>query len=108
MQAIRRVLIVGANNEQVASAIGMAVQQGATLRHVATPETAVEELCAGRGADLLLVDVALDIARLIGVLGTERICVPVVAMVSAPMPAPQSPRPRPAPGSSCRCRRNRR
>ena len=55
--AAMRVLIVGANNEQVASAIGIAVRQGATLRHVATPEAAVQELCAGRGADLLLVDV---------------------------------------------------
>jgi DNA-binding NtrC family response regulator len=73
-----RVLIVGANNEQVASAIHIAVRQGATLRHVATPDAAVQELCAGRGADLLLVDVALDIARLIGALGTERIFVPVI------------------------------
>jgi two-component system, response regulator FlrC len=74
-----RVLIVGANDEQVASAIRIAVQQGATLRHVTTPEAAVQELCAGRGADLLLVDVALDIARLIDALGTERIFAPVVA-----------------------------
>jgi DNA-binding NtrC family response regulator len=74
-----RVLIVGANNEQVASAIRIAIQQGATLRHVATPEAAVQELCAGRGADLLLVDVALDLARLIGALGAERIYLPVVA-----------------------------
>ena len=72
-----RVLIVGANNEQVASAIGIAVRQRrATLRHVATPEAAVQELRAGRGADLLLIDVAVDIARLIGALGAERICVP--------------------------------
>jgi two-component system, response regulator FlrC len=102
-----RVLIVGANNEQVASAIGIAVRQGATLRHVATPETAVQELCAGRGADLLLVDVALDIARLIGALATERICVPVFAYGVGTMPAQGSPRSRPAPGNSCRCRRNR-
>ena len=74
-----RVLIVGANNEQVVSAIRIAVRQGATLRQVATPDAAVQELCAGRGADLLLVDVALDMARLIGALGAARICVPVVA-----------------------------
>ena len=35
-----RVLIVGANNEQVATAIRIAVRQGETLRHVATPEAA--------------------------------------------------------------------
>jgi hypothetical protein len=45
-----RVLVVGANNEQVASAIHIAIRQGATLRHVATPEAAIQELCAGRGA----------------------------------------------------------
>src|SRR5918994_6607849 len=74
-----RVLIVGANDEQVASAVRIALRQGATLRHVATPEAAVQELCAGRGADLLLVDVVLDIAGLIGALGAERIFAPVVA-----------------------------
>ena len=74
-----RVLIVGADNEQVARAIHIAVRQGATLRQVPTPDAAIRELCAGRGADLLLVDVALDIARLIGALGVERICLPVVA-----------------------------
>jgi two-component system, response regulator FlrC len=73
------VLIVGASNEQVARAIHIAVRQGGALRHVATPEAAVQELGAGRGADLLLVDVAVDIARLIGVLGTQRIFAPVVA-----------------------------
>jgi DNA-binding NtrC family response regulator len=74
-----RVLIVGANDDQVATAIRIAARQGATLRHVATPEAAFAELCAGRGADLLLVDAALDIGKLIGALGAERIVVPVVA-----------------------------
>src|SRR5690606_22807968 len=74
-----RVLIVGANDEQVASAIRIAARQGATLRHVPTAAAAFEELCQGRGADLLLVDAGLDIAGLIGALGAERIVVPVVA-----------------------------
>jgi two-component system, response regulator FlrC len=74
-----RVLIVGPNNEQMAVATRIAERRGATLRHAATPEIAVRELCAGRGADLLLADATLDIASLIRALGTERIVVPVVA-----------------------------
>lgn len=57
-----RVLIVGPNDEQMATAIRIAERRGATLRHVAVPETAVRELCAGRGADLLLADATLDLA----------------------------------------------
>ena len=57
----------------------MAVERGASLRHVATPEAALDELRAGRGAELVLIDVASDIARLIRSLAAERIFVPVVA-----------------------------
>jgi two-component system response regulator FlrC len=60
-----RVLIVGAHSHEIVSAIQMAVQRGATLRHVLSPDVALDELCAGRGADLILIDVAADIARLI-------------------------------------------
>jgi two-component system, response regulator FlrC len=74
-----RVLIVGPNNGQMATAIRMAERRGATLRHVATAENAVGELRAGRGADLLLADATLDIASLLGALAMERIVVPVVA-----------------------------
>ncbi len=74
-----RVLIVGSSDAQVAAASEMAVQRGATLRHVVEPAHALEELCAGRGADLLLVDVKLDIARLIRDLAAQHIFVPVVA-----------------------------
>jgi DNA-binding NtrC family response regulator len=74
-----RVLIVGTHSQEVATAIAMAVERGAALRHVTSPEAALEELCDGRGAELVLIDVASDIARLIGALAAERICVPVVA-----------------------------
>jgi two-component system response regulator FlrC len=37
------------------------------------------ELRAGRGADLVLCDVTLDIGRLVRALAAERICTPVVA-----------------------------
>jgi two-component system, response regulator FlrC len=78
-----RVLIVGAHDEHVATAIRIAARRGAMLRQVATPEIAIQELCAGRGADLLLADASLDIAWLIGGLGKERIVLPVVAYGSA-------------------------
>jgi two-component system, response regulator FlrC len=74
-----RVLIVGAHNPEIAIAIAMAVERGASLRHVARPEAALDELRAGRGAELVLIDVASDIARLIRSLAAERIFVPVVA-----------------------------
>jgi two-component system, response regulator FlrC len=74
-----RVLIVGTHNDQIASATEMAVRQGATLRHLPSPEAALDELRAGRGADLILIDVAAEIGRLIRALAAERIFLPVVA-----------------------------
>ena len=74
-----RVLIVGTHSQEIATAIALAVERGASLRHVPGPEAALEELRAGRGAELVLIDVASDIARLIRSLAAERICVPVVA-----------------------------
>ena len=53
------------------------------LRQVATPESAIEELCAGRGADLLLAEASLDIDWPIRALGRERIVIPVVAYGNA-------------------------
>jgi DNA-binding NtrC family response regulator len=74
-----RVLIVGGHNDEIATAIGMAVERGAMLRHVLSPEAGLEELRAGRGADLVLIDVAADIGGLIRSLAAERIFIPVVA-----------------------------
>jgi two-component system, response regulator FlrC len=74
-----RVLIVGGHNHEIATAIAMAVERGATLRHVLSPSIGLDELRAGRGADLILMDVAADIGGLIRALATERIFVPVVA-----------------------------
>src|SRR5687768_17069504 len=78
-----RMLIVGPSNEQTATAIRIAECRGAILSHVATPEIAIRELCAGEEADLLLADARLDIGALIGALGTERILLPVVAYGAA-------------------------
>ncbi len=74
-----RVLIVGGHNDEIATAIAMAMERGATLRHVLSPAAGLDELRAGRGADLILIDVAADIGGLIRTLSAERIFVPVVA-----------------------------
>jgi two-component system, response regulator FlrC len=74
-----RVLIVGARNDEIGAAIEMAVQQGALLRHVLSPAAALDELRAGRGAELVLIDVAADVGGLIRALAAERIFIPVVA-----------------------------
>jgi len=52
---------------------------GAKVAHAPSIEIALASLRAGRGADLLLVDVMMDIAGLIAGLDGERIVIPVVA-----------------------------
>ena len=74
-----RLLIVGTLNGQLSTATKMAMARGAKVTHTETVEQALETLRAGRGADLLMVDVGCDIADLIARLQEEHICVPVVA-----------------------------
>jgi two-component system, response regulator FlrC len=74
-----RLLIVGALEGQLSEATKLAMQGGAKVAHAPTIEIALNSLRAGRGADLLLVDVMMDIAGLIAALDAERIHVPLVA-----------------------------
>jgi two-component system, response regulator FlrC len=74
-----RLLIVGTLNGQLSTATKMAMEKGAKVTHAERGEQAVEILRAGRGADLLMVDVGIDIARLIAQLESEHICLPIVA-----------------------------
>ena len=74
-----RLLIVGALEGQLTEATKLAMEGGAKVAHAPTVEVALASLRAGRGADLLLVDVMADIAGLIAALDAERIVVPVVA-----------------------------
>ncbi|MFM8821238.1 MAG: sigma-54-dependent transcriptional regulator [Phenylobacterium sp.] len=74
-----RLLVVGQLNGQMASAVKMAMSQGAKVSHVETIAAATHALRAGQGADLLLVDYNLDIAALIAANESERIRAPVVA-----------------------------
>ena len=74
-----RLLIVGSLDGPIATAGKIALSRGAKVAQVGEIDGAMEALRAGQGADLLLCDVRLDIARLIGQLKTERINLPVVA-----------------------------
>jgi DNA-binding NtrC family response regulator len=74
-----RILIVGPLNGQIAAATKMAMDRGAKVAQVDSIAQATATLRGGRGADLLMVDIALDIAGLIAANEAERIRVPVVA-----------------------------
>jgi DNA-binding NtrC family response regulator len=74
-----RLLIVGTLNGQLTTATKLAMNKGASVTHADTVEQALAVLRSGRGADLLMVDVALDIRDLVLRLDAERIAVPIVA-----------------------------
>jgi DNA-binding NtrC family response regulator len=74
-----RLLIIGALEGQLSEATKLAMQGGAKVGHAASIEVALASLRAGHGADLLLVDVMVDIPGLIAALEAERIHIPLVA-----------------------------
>jgi DNA-binding NtrC family response regulator len=74
-----RLLIVGQLEGHIATAGRIATQRGAKVSHIDSISGALNALRSGQGADLVMCDVALDIAELIESLKSERITVPVVA-----------------------------
>jgi DNA-binding NtrC family response regulator len=74
-----RLLIVGALDGHIVAAGKIALARGAKVAHVDDVDAAMAALRAGQGADLLLFDVNLDVARMIEQLRSERINLPVVA-----------------------------
>jgi two-component system, response regulator FlrC len=74
-----RLLIVGSLGGQIGAATKIALEKGAKVAHAGNVEQALAELRGGRGADLIMADVMLDIGLLVRSLATERICTPVVA-----------------------------
>ncbi|MCV6548504.1 MAG: sigma-54 dependent transcriptional regulator [Cohaesibacter sp.] len=74
-----RLLIAGSLNGQLSMATKIALDRGAQVSHTETMQMTLSHLRAGRGADLLMVDVNLDIAHLIQAMEDEHITVPVVA-----------------------------
>ena len=74
-----RLLIVGSLGGEMAMASKIALRHGARVGHADTIETALNSLRAGPGADLIMIDVTLDIGKMVGLLESERFNVPVVA-----------------------------
>src|SRR5450756_236022 len=74
-----RLLIVGTLGGQLTTASKIAMDKGASVTHAESNEQALAVLRSGRGADLLMVDVSLDIRDLVNRLDAERIHVPIVA-----------------------------
>ena len=74
-----RLLIVGSLRGQLTAATKIAMDRGASVTHAETIDQALAVLRSGRGADLLMVEVAVDIRGLVGKLEAEHIHVPIVA-----------------------------
>jgi two-component system, response regulator FlrC len=74
-----RLLILGPLEGYISTAGKIAIGRGATVAHADDIEQGLGTLRSGHGADLLMMDVKLDIARMIESLKQERINVPVVA-----------------------------
>ncbi len=74
-----RLLIIGSMNGQFGAAGKIAIDRGAKVAHVEDIEGAMQAVRDGRGADLAMIDVALDVAELVARLVNERISLPVVA-----------------------------
>lgn len=74
-----RLMIIGDLEGQIGAATKIARSRGAKVTQVSGVDEAVEMLCKGQGADLLMIHVEEDIARLVQMLESERIVVEIVA-----------------------------
>lgn len=74
-----RLMIIGPMEGHISEAGKIALKRGAKVMHADSNAQALAALRAGRGADLIMVDVRLDIAQLIVDLEAERFAIPVVA-----------------------------
>lgn len=74
-----RLMIIGDLSGQIGAASGIARARGANVTQVATIDAALNALCQGQGADLIMIDVAEDISGLARMLLRERITLPIVA-----------------------------
>jgi two-component system response regulator FlrC len=74
-----RLLIIGPLEGYISTAGKIALARGATVAHADDIDRGLAALRSGQGADLVMMDVKLDVARLVECLKQERIIVPVVA-----------------------------
>ncbi len=78
-----RLLIIGTLGGQLTTATKLAMDKGANVTHAVDIAQALAVLRGGRGADLLMADVAIDIGELLRGLEAEHIHVPLVACGTA-------------------------
>lgn len=74
-----RLLIIGDINSEIKTAIDIAKSRNAKVMLVESCAKAVNFLCEGKGADLILVDVKFDVASLTSAMVNEKISTPVIA-----------------------------
>ncbi|TAL03810.1 MAG: sigma-54-dependent Fis family transcriptional regulator [Rhodospirillaceae bacterium] len=74
-----RLLIIGSLQGQIGAASRIVMQRGAKVMQAETIERGLEVLRGGQGADLVMIDVRLDLDQLFAALKAERIHTPVVA-----------------------------
>jgi DNA-binding NtrC family response regulator len=74
-----RLLTIGTLKGQLVEAAKIAAEKGASAIHADRIDAAMAMLRSGKGADLLMVDIAIDIRHLVARLDAERIRVPIVA-----------------------------
>jgi len=74
-----RLLIIGRLGGHISTASKIAIARGAKVAQVDDIPTGLNALRAGQGAELVMVDVDLDVGDLISSLASERFSVPVVA-----------------------------
>lgn len=72
-------LIVGTLNGQIGAASKIAISKGGQVSLAGSVEQALEILCSGKNIELIMVDVTLDVHKLISSLESSRINVLVVA-----------------------------
>ncbi len=82
-----RLLIVGTLDGHISTAGRLALESGAKVAHVDDIDAALTALRSGQGADMVMVEVNLDIASFCKSLKQERISVPVIACGIGPEPA---------------------
>ncbi len=74
-----RLLIVGDVNSEIKTAIDIARSKNAKVVMVESCDQAVDFLCQGKGADLVLVDVKFDVKQLVQSMNNEKMSTPVIA-----------------------------
>ena len=74
-----RLMIIGSLSGQISTAGKIAIGRGAKVTHTEDIEQAMGALRNGKGADLIMMDIKLNIAAMVEQLKAERIAIPIVA-----------------------------